>query len=696
MIGKFIVVVLLWGAMIGVSWATVTDAPHNKDSEITCGSCHSYSLWWQYSPAAGLGASAYGTIANSVCLKCHDDPEGQAPYKQAHSSVSFGTSQHGDWSTNCVDCHNPHLQAQLDWRDTDSENLYLVTGAIGNDSSFIVHPDGTTTFNFTQNAGGDPNWTEPSTWVDKNAAFRSLIFVEDTQQAEATYLIVSADTETITVKGELPMTAAGHSFGLIYGQLVKSIIHTPNSGDHTVKFFDPKKTFSLGGFTDPNTPAQGVCQVCHTETNYWRNDGNGDLTTGELHNEAIVCTACHTTQSGFKPSGGPHTFLGEIAFCVSCHQSGDILGLHHNDCQNCHTTPPNLADPADKPLVDAIVRGNCLECHGNSAHDSAIAHNHRQVVSACAVCHLPELDAISAVDTLHLDDCGTCHGYNGIKLDPAVVANVISTGMAGTEVNCLDCHTAQHKVLARTNVQHELNDCMLCHFVHNNIRAHNSLQSVAPCLECHSTDFYAIWNLHNNDCLKCHLSSRAEVKAAIVEASRLGSGSAIPATCITCHGSLEHDSNALHDHRLGSTSTCAACHTVGTEAEIDALHQGCASCHSSTKTGVVSAITAGKGDDGTDVTCEACHSGMSGSALIHGSTPATVAEVHDKFVVSTVSQACSSCHLIDTAVERLAQHPSCVTCHSSSDLKVTGAISAGLNGTAVSCDTCHPAEFTGP
>ena len=29
----------------------VTDAPHNATMDITCGSCHSYSLWWAFSPA---------------------------------------------------------------------------------------------------------------------------------------------------------------------------------------------------------------------------------------------------------------------------------------------------------------------------------------------------------------------------------------------------------------------------------------------------------------------------------------------------------------------------------------------------------------------------------------------------------------------------------------------------------------------
>ncbi|MDD5759782.1 MAG: hypothetical protein PHI06_11960, partial [Desulfobulbaceae bacterium] len=32
--------------------ASVIDAPHNETHGYTCSSCHTYSLWWKYSPTA--------------------------------------------------------------------------------------------------------------------------------------------------------------------------------------------------------------------------------------------------------------------------------------------------------------------------------------------------------------------------------------------------------------------------------------------------------------------------------------------------------------------------------------------------------------------------------------------------------------------------------------------------------------------
>lgn len=546
--------ILGWLAMAGPSWAAVNDAPHNENIGITCVNCHSYSLWWRFSPASAQEASTFGTIANDLCLHCHNDPNGPAPYKKGHSGASFETAaQHGDWSTNCIDCHDPHLQPQLQWRNTDTPNtLYLVTGTIGNAASFDLHPDGTTTFNYTVPGSGDPTWADPATWINKNASSRSLIFVDDTLQTDHTFLITAADAETITVKGLFPDTAAGHSFGLIYGQLIKSPINTPRSGARPVKFFDPKKTFTLGGFTDPNIagetdPAifsQGVCQVCHTSTKYWRNDGNADRATGKLHNETIVCTACHTAQSGFKPSGGPHLFLGETTYCVTCHQSGNILGVHNNNCQNCHTTPPTLADPATKPLVVQIVRGTCQDCHGLSAHVSATAHNHRQVTTGCLPCHLP--DTAAKVDTIHKQDCNTCHGYSGTKLDATVVANAILTGKSvnGTDVNCQTCHTTGHLAVTWIPFLPELHAlplsnsyCTDCHA--NGLPAHNNLTAVASCAVagCHplvdsQSTPKSIFAIHLDNCLKCHQSSRPEVSAAIT-AGRTDQGT--ETNCNPCH-----------------------------------------------------------------------------------------------------------------------------------------------------------------
>jgi len=89
-------------------------------------------------------------------------------------------------------------------------------------------------------------------------------------------------------------TAAGKTFGLIYGQMIKKAIATPQ-GSREVKFFNPKRPD--GGYSDSNTPATGICQVCHVGTVYWTSDGGN---TG--HHSGVNCTECHAMAQGFKPS----------------------------------------------------------------------------------------------------------------------------------------------------------------------------------------------------------------------------------------------------------------------------------------------------------------------------------------------------------------------------------------------------------
>jgi len=69
----------------------------------------------------------------------------------------------------------------------------------------------------------------------------------------------------------------GDPFAIIYGKLIKSILPTSNSGDRAVKNFrneegDPPMPNS---FADGDSTYDGVCEVCHTQTTHFRNDGSG-------------------------------------------------------------------------------------------------------------------------------------------------------------------------------------------------------------------------------------------------------------------------------------------------------------------------------------------------------------------------------------------------------------------------------------
>ncbi len=287
------------------NYGSVVDAPHNQTNGISCSACHSYTLWWQYSPLATTDP-VFETTTNAMCSKCHG-LGATATQMNGHSSAAMGSAHRGDlgdWQAKCVDCHDPHRQAQLNWASNpaDAAKLYLVTGTI--DSSTVTVNGGTTTFNYTLGSAL-PVWSEgPGRWCRKNATLppRGLILVVDKDATHNnTYTVLAADASTITVKGGVDPALSGRNFGIIYGQLIKSTILTPLPESREVKFFNPLDP--AGGYTDSNTPVTGICQVCHQNTTVWKYNGTGDAPppahTGYGDKN---CTECHTPAQGFKPN----------------------------------------------------------------------------------------------------------------------------------------------------------------------------------------------------------------------------------------------------------------------------------------------------------------------------------------------------------------------------------------------------------
>lgn len=361
--------------------ADVTDAPHNQASGVSCSGCHSYSFWWQYSPLDSA-SSSYKAQINSICSHCHSSGSSMAAACE-HSSVAMEEMHNpllGTWQRNCLDCHDPHFQAQLDWQLQYENDLYLVSGTIGSSTNF-TYADGKTTLDYTASSVSN-NWTDYATWHQKTGpeANRGLLLVVDTSEKESTYRVVAADASTITIKGDLASSDENKTFGLIYGQFIKSAIQLPDATYSNVRFFDPHRVEN--GFVDSQTPPGGICQVCHTNPNtrYWTADG---LNT--LHNNSIRCTTCHIPAQSFK---APGTFASHNVInaggCDACHGPlntlEDIETLHTvtangpDSCDTCHASP--------RPeVMSAIASGSavCMDCHAEQTVHQAMYYYSDQV-----------------------------------------------------------------------------------------------------------------------------------------------------------------------------------------------------------------------------------------------------------------------------------------------------------------------------
>lgn len=135
-------------------------------------------------------------------------------------------------------------------------------------------------------------------------------------------------------------------------KMVQGLMPTPSSGDQTVVFTAWTGTNS---FADGDATYDGVCEVCHTATNYHQNIGPPGS-----HNFTDDCTACHLHGSGFEGAGGG---------CAGCHSSTQgtrraVVGEFDRTSHHVDWAGGGLASSADIPDSD------CTTCHDQSAHQA--------------------------------------------------------------------------------------------------------------------------------------------------------------------------------------------------------------------------------------------------------------------------------------------------------------------------------------
>ena len=122
------------------------DAPHNESHGVYCFHCHSADpadpaedYWFDAVPGGDIDFTRH----NWVCNRCHagagkrtigglnnSDGSGDfliGPDKQLHSSATTDSTK-APWTTQCVQCHDPHFQTQKDW----GSDAFIDTGIFNN------------------------------------------------------------------------------------------------------------------------------------------------------------------------------------------------------------------------------------------------------------------------------------------------------------------------------------------------------------------------------------------------------------------------------------------------------------------------------------------------------------------------------------------------------------------------------------
>ncbi len=315
------------------------DYPHRGENNIGCNSCH-FIFGSQASllvEGLSYGQNIDDTQYNALCWSCHNDI--QANYVRTHSSLQMDNG-YGDWAIECKTCHNPHSQKQVSSHGSDS---YLVSGI---STDVQINQPSANKSQLTKTGSG---WT--------TNAYQGMVLIPNVSNKAYSYEILSNTDEVITVDKLFNMdkvTAGVDTFAIIYGNLIKGsidlseIIGLSKTGTKEVKYFRQTGSNSLA---DNDATYDGICEVCHTQTTFHRNDASGD----HAHNSGEKCSGCHNHVDGFNGKG----------------------------CDNCHGYPPtvDIAEGGPDGLVDSPGVTNSTTAGAHEKHVTTKGFE-------CIICHI--------------------------------------------------------------------------------------------------------------------------------------------------------------------------------------------------------------------------------------------------------------------------------------------------------------------
>ena len=412
-------------AIILTTWLTIitscfialaaTDAPHNASNNVNCGSCH----------GAGLLNSPFwgGTMSyDQLCLNCHKASSG--PYSETNAPLAVTHSDsNGNALAECRTCHEPHYQKQKTYKNTDANNLYLATGTITLCSYNAGSGETTLTYStITYKSGWDA-----AKLVKKTSDHRRTILFPHVNKLGYNYPIIAVDTptaNTITVKGNACVFPPPTTFAVMYGQYIRDVIVIDDIGtSKPVKFFDRTGT---GSYADGDSTYNGICEVCHTQTDHFMNNGGAPD-----QNHANVCEAkgtncitCHKHSNGLGHGGG-----GSETNCEDCHGHDDGWngGTYYGTTFSHSTHTENDSDDLKGPFItcDTCHDANIFPCFKSGTDGNGDGRFNLSETDVCDNCHSPggAFDgAQMAKDSWH----------EGVYASPTL--------RAGKEKWCAGCH----------------------------------------------------------------------------------------------------------------------------------------------------------------------------------------------------------------------------------------------------------------
>lgn len=428
---------------------------------------------------------------------------------------------------------------------------------------------------------------------------------------------------------------------------------------------------TLPAVVKTNLDGSQLCVNCHPRFNATAKDSTGhDPVLTETKHDATLPNTLNVAS------------LPVQVDCSGCH-AYNLVTEHSNknrDCATCHNNP-NL--PSVQTVVKAAnnnpVNRACDKCHFNIAVIPAQTEH--------TLFHIASESNNLKIDGGPHTNCNTCHARTtplsvSVSVYETVYQKTLAelANMIPKNYSCLDCHTGN------TNPKIPL------HKAEYNGQATNLLDVHADCSYCHTTG--------------SDYAAKVDSIAAALKADPAGSYS-----CTDCHTNLANSHNAYYEFGIETINLSTT-----------KYHQSCGVCHGNLK--VSGVITLLKGSQ-EPYNCNQCHNGAAAKPAVHTTASSqAIIGYHPAAADSTrcdkchgeanftkiniltwpASYECTNCHngtIAKTALHQAKDlngvqyattglHPTCATCHDSSDPVVQSVITA-QKGTsdAYLCADCH-------
>lgn len=544
---------------------------------------------------------------NIICSTCHDQHSG--------NSRNFYLRIDNTDDAMCKDCHSA--------RDVD----LLANGGKGSHpiGDNVIYDDSDTRFNNTQTLIANGSKIQCLTCHGVHDVDGSLGLTNDG------YLLKKDNSgDALCLDCHVPMTHNGMSCSNchdVHNHTDKNNIYMIRSDIGGSSLYT-----TLGDGADGATN-DGICEVCHTTTSYYKSDG-----TGAAHNVGSNCMDCHTHEGNF--SGGS---------CVSCHntiqapdaRSGapqivgtggqfDILAQTSThvggatpseptkeNCESCHYTgshPTNAMGLRDVDAVDTEWATNneayCIQCHDSGmptnivdysafstvtydkSNFTSTSNKHDDVaINSCINCHdkhgSTNANLLTMDDTDNYTVCSSCHTSG----QPAA-AFPITGWTSGTNSHAwgVSASSGLNGTIAPTGggmLDSRLSGgnivCSTCHDVHDNTNSPN-LVGVKDdmCIECHAnrnqTNFAGGGIGHHPVGVTYTAGGDYVDPAPTLGDAQVGlvGGKVECSSCHKVHNGATNDGNLLREDMTVSSAVCKECHNYKTHSP---NNHDCLDCH---------------------------------------------------------------------------------------------------------------------